>query len=63
MVVAVLVVMVATLCALVKALVWAGALADISVEVLVIDVLTDVFKAAVTALDFTMPSPLREFSC
>ena len=40
--VAVLVVMVATLCALVKALVWAGAVADISVEVSVIGVLSDV---------------------
>ena len=42
MVVAVLVVMVATLCALIKALVWAGAVADISVEVSVIGVLSDV---------------------
>ena len=63
MVVVVLAAIVVALAVPVKALVWAGALADISVEVLVIDVLTDVFKAAVTALDFTMPSPLREFSC
>ena len=63
MVVVVLVAIVVALAGLVKALVWAGALADISVEVLVIDVLADVFKAAMTALDFAMPSPLREFSC
>ena len=42
MVVAVLAIMVATLCAVVKALVWAGAVADISVEVLVIGVLSHV---------------------
>ena len=63
MVVVVLAAIVVALAVPVKALVWAGALADISVEVLVIDALTDVFKAVMTALDFTMPSPLREFSC
>ena len=63
MVVGVLAAIVVALAVPVKALVWAGALADISVEVLVIDVLTDVFKAVMTALDFAMPSPLREFSC
>ena len=63
MVVVVLAAIVVALAVPVKALVWAGALADISVEVLAIDVLTDVFKAAVTALDFAMPSPLRKFSC
>ena len=64
MVVVVLAAIVVALAVPVKALVWAGALADISVEVLVIDVLTDVFKAVMTALDFiAMPSPLREFSC
>ena len=55
--------MVVALAVLVKALVWTGAVADILVAVLVIDVLADVFKAAITALDFAMPSPLREFSC
>ena len=63
MVVVVLVAIVVALTGLVKALVWAGALADMSVEVLLIDVLADVFKAAMTALDFAMPSPLREFGC
>ena len=59
MVVVVLAAIVVALTVPVKALVWAGALADISVEVLVIDVLTDVFKVAMTALDFAMPTPLR----
>ena len=63
MMVVILVAIAVALAGLVKALVWAGALADISVKVLVIDVLADVFKAAVTALDFARPSPLREFSC
>ena len=61
--VVVLVAMGVTLTVLLEALVWAGAVADILVAVLVIDVLADVFKAAMTALDFAMPSPLREFIC